>query len=80
VYLSRNVPGRAQLEKARAEAHWWRNYAALYQFAVRVDREAERKAREERRLARIPQQRRPVDLWPVPRAGHARFTPPRRSQ
>ena len=51
----------AKIREQAADIQFWRNYAALFPYAVRVDRDAEAAARA---LTRIPTQRRPVDLWP----------------
>lgn len=60
------LPGQARLDRCRDELQFWRNYACLLPYTVRVDRDGERAARL---AARIPSQRRPVDLRP-------RATPP----
>jgi len=57
----------------------WSKLAPLLPFAVHHDHAADRAA-QQRRLAQLPSPRRPVGLWPVPRAGHSRFTPPGRKQ
>lgn len=61
--ISRPLPGQAKLDRCREEAQFWRNFALLLPYAVRVDREREQAARV---AARIPSQRRPVDLRPAP--------------
>lgn len=58
------VPGRAQLQRCRDDTQFWRNYALLYRYAVRVDRAAEMVALV---TSRIPTQRQPVELWPARR-------------
>lgn len=68
MYRKPVLPGRIQLAKCQAEVRFWRNYAALYRYAVHVNEEAEAAARL---AARIPRQRQSADLWP-PR----RPTPP----
>ena len=50
-----------QLAEALDDVQVLINFVALLPYAVRVDRDAEAAARA---LARIPTQRRPVDLWP----------------
>lgn len=52
----------------------------LLPWAVHHDHAADRMDQRLRRLASVPQQRRPVDLWPVPRAGQQRIQLPRRMQ
>jgi len=69
-----HVAGRAQLERAQADARFWRNYALLYRWAVRVDRPAEMVALV---TSRIPSQRQPVDLWPARRREAPQGVPPR---
>ena len=48
-----------QLAEAMDDVHALINFIALLPYAVRIDRAAVA-------LSRIPQQRRPVDLWPRP--------------
>jgi hypothetical protein len=50
-------PGQARLDRCRDELQFWRNYACLLPYAVKVDRAP---------VARIPAPRRPADPWPRP--------------
>lgn len=68
-----------RLAVALDELELWRNLAPLLPWAVHHDHKAERQEERLRRLASIPQQRRPVDLWPVPRAGQ-RIQLPKRAE
>jgi hypothetical protein len=69
-----------RLATALDELDLWARLAPLLPFAVHHDHTAERAAEQARRLAQIPTQRRPVDLWPVPRPGLQRIQLPRRAQ
>jgi hypothetical protein len=77
-----------RLSAALEEIELWARIAPLLPFAVHHDHEAERERERQRRLAMIPsprrpvEQRRPVDLWPVPRSGDPRrqIQLPRRMQ